>query len=616
MSENNKESSVEPRSSVRPVIDEEIRKNSPKKRKSQKKSRELGGLGKVGVAATLITTSVVGANAFTQESSHDTSVGYPNPIVEQAPKRTNNSGVYIDINDDVNSETERAIYEKTIEEEYGVSLVGMREGYEKADIKFDEFDEKSVGPRPPVRWTMKELRGIDTVLNLLPTKLIEPIDGKNLTMFSADYIDTDCDCAGASYGETGVVGFAQGSIGDEDIEGNLSLVVHELMHRLDALTKHEIDAKVREILGDSDFLNSEFMKTHNQLSDIDMFDARRTLGSFAPYESFDEGIAGFSQIYVKGYERFMNALGPMIDGNKDVELIGADLSLNYPKTQNIYKIYQEFVFDGKEYDEYQKKLNPDLKYSKAGQVYENENAQLQSKIDRISEKYNVIVYPSSIDIWTPDDVSTVESIVKLFPKKIFHSSIHSNRFAVILSRETESVQHTGDTVMLSPSSIAVEAGPYIQQLKAVDIIAHEYAHRVNMEKEFKPEQKLIDLLGGDEFLDGSEKLYPKIFEKDENGDFINKRFFTNDGLLLSPDELLPLLAEEYLKGYAIYRNTQNLFNSENYSQDDLSTEEFKKKERKSKGYEIFELIKDEIFDGREYDSAYKIIPEITERIDK
>lgn len=216
-----------------------------------------------------------------------------------------------------------------------------------------------------VSWSADEIDTLDKALGNLPSSLSEPINGVNLTVFKgkSDYMKS-CKCYAASFNDTGFIGFGQGGISSRDWDGTMQIASHELTHRFDALTKEKLWLPIKIFIKDSKYLDLPYFKDQDYFKeiakrdigdDVDRRSAVAIFGSFAPDQDFIEGVAGISQLYIRGYERFMRAAGPILDGHgynkaKLKHISVSKLAEKYPRAFSIYTLYKQEVFAGAEYD--------------------------------------------------------------------------------------------------------------------------------------------------------------------------------------------------------------------------------------------------------------------------
>jgi len=234
---------------------------------------------------------------------------------------------------------------------------------------YDELPEELVD----TRWTTDEIETLDMALDNLPKSLSEPINGVGLTLFKGknDYMHA-CKCYAATFNDTGFIGFGEGGISSSDWDGTMQIASHELTHRFDALTKERLKLPIKMFITDSKFLELPYFKDEDYFKDItkreigddvDRKSAVAIFGSFAPDQEFVEGVAGISQLYIRGYERFMRAAGPILDGhgyNKaKLKYVTVDkLAEKYPRAFGIYIAYKQEVFKGAEYDQQGRIIKP------------------------------------------------------------------------------------------------------------------------------------------------------------------------------------------------------------------------------------------------------------------
>lgn len=265
--------------------------------------------------------------------------------------------------------------QQEIEQKYGIDLISkqdpLAQTLEKtAPVKIDD-------------WTIEELSVMDSTLSSIAPTLYKPINGIKLKIFIGDIGDQCSGCAGVEYGKSRIAGFQKQVVSESYAGGFPKLATHEFTHGEDNVTDNSLWPKVNEILGDKTFLKlKEFTGNQgkpgdsNELTPIagsvlgfkfkeidpvlaqkleDQKMAVNTLSSFTSAESFPEGIAGVSEVYILGEERFLLAFGPVLDGNgydnngNTNNPALEELIQKYPKAEALYILYENSVFGGREY---------------------------------------------------------------------------------------------------------------------------------------------------------------------------------------------------------------------------------------------------------------------------
>ncbi len=223
------------------------------------------------------------------------------------------------------------------------------------------------------KWTVDEINTLRRSLDNFPSSLFEPINDVGLTVFKgkSDYMH-ECECYAATFNKTGFIGFGEGGISSADWDGTMQITSHEFTHRFDALTKQKLWVPIEIFLSGSNYLDLPYFKDQEYFQeiakrdigdDVDRKSAVAIFGSFAPDQEFIEGVAGISQLYIRGYERFMRAAGPILDGHgynkaKLKHVASSKLAEKYPRAFSIYTLYKQEVFVGAEYDQEGKIIKP------------------------------------------------------------------------------------------------------------------------------------------------------------------------------------------------------------------------------------------------------------------
>lgn len=308
-------------------------------------------------------------------------------------------------------ESQRFMHEKNIENKFGILLLNQVEGYERENRQVDPNDENLIGETLVMRWDDHQLDSIETLLPLVPEGFLKMISGRPLALSLWDYGESEEASARAHWHGGDMITFNQNAFKRFDLEGQFSLLIHELYHMNDT---DDLAQKVEKILEDKSFLkNKTFNNKYGYGNDV--FDALNTLGSFREGEHPEEGRAGFAQLYVRGYERFMRALGPVLDGGEfDPYVPKEELSVKYPRAHQIYDLYYNLIFQGKQYDDIARQLNPDFKY-KDTSVIEATPAPIQpdnTTLENLSIREQGL---SNIEIGILEQIVKSENFIEISP---------------------------------------------------------------------------------------------------------------------------------------------------------------------------------------------------------
>lgn len=543
----------------------------------------------------------------------------PEPTPEHTPEPT--------------PESERAIYEREIEQKYGIELLSQKEGYERIGKEYDESNERLVGDAPPVRWSMDKLKTINELFSYLPPNTYEPRSGKKFAISLWDYAIGE-EYLGMSHGGGAeMISVHQNSFNGNNKKDDFSLLAHELMgHRNDS---PELKQKINDILSDQGFLSNDVFKGDNKYhtGNPDSQVAADTLGSFAPGQSSGEGRAGFAQLYVKGYERFMKAVGPILDGGDFVtNAPREELESLYPRSQQIYHLYYN-LYKGKQFDEISKKLDPDFRYTVPinteavnSTTDSSESVQETEVADADFIEYfkarNNVHFVNLVDQLTMQDMNYLDSyLYYLFPQELF-SNLDGEELTIILADEADNiaaVQHNGKTIALTKESLSsIKENDW--RKSAIITIAHGLAHRANELNGHETEDKLVEMLGGEKFLSNPEDLYPRLFEESEIDEVeeVRKRFLNEKGSLRNPDEIIATLAELYVQGESRFEILQHLFDPPNLfppghsSEAEDGDQKYNKKiyriKRGATYFHLYLLVGREVFAWNEYNYAINGFP--------
>lgn len=263
-----------------------------------------------------------------------------------------------------NNPVEASIAE--VEQKYGIDILTQKQAYSILGLKYDENDPRSVGNRPPIRWSQEQVDLLDQILSHAPPEFYKQWGRNKLGIFIGDF-GTDCACSGITAktltGDRILIGIQADTMRASDKEDTFSTVIHELVHRYDDFTKQSTWSEIKTILGDQSYLTLPEFQTPDSESfsslgaSMEKWYAVKALKSFADeggHDVFREGVAMGAELYVKGKVRFLKALGPLLDNGGYSQhasrITDADLEKTYPKTLAFYNLYERDFFGELEYD--------------------------------------------------------------------------------------------------------------------------------------------------------------------------------------------------------------------------------------------------------------------------
>ena len=213
-----------------------------------------------------------------------------------------------------------------------------------------------------------------------------------------------------------------------------SLLIHERMHGLDAASNWFVWSNIKDILGNKDLSTLPYMQDYftekqwppDALRGSTGYDALTeqqqaalaTFSSFIPGQSFAEGVAGLGQLYVCGFADFMNAVGPLLDGNgysSSNSYIRDTVKLiqKYPKAEELYSLYKSMFFEGQEYN------SPQLLSDIANGSPQDKQEILDAGFLDIQTTYNIDILNSSSNTFSPDELALIEQSFSIFPNDFF-----------------------------------------------------------------------------------------------------------------------------------------------------------------------------------------------------
>jgi len=255
-----------------------------------------------------------------------------------------------------------------IEAKYNINIFTVQQAREYAHKYLSNDEIQTIGidswQDTKVGFDKEQLIELEQQLNYVPRELLVPVYPQR---FGIILRGDDFKLGGDAVEFTRMMAIGKGGINLQDRKGTFSIFIHEAAHLYDAALKEIPWIRVKELLGDKDFADLADMKAYfadkqglssnySEFND-DQKGALATFSSFVPGQEFVEGIAGIAQVYVNGYESFMNAVGPLLDGDgytsSDYPGYITDTNLllkTYPKAQALYEYYKQIFFGGKEYD--------------------------------------------------------------------------------------------------------------------------------------------------------------------------------------------------------------------------------------------------------------------------
>lgn len=556
----------------------------------------LGWRRRTMTALTLATAATMGGSSLPPTShGQEGNLDFSTPIVTPRPSEVPPA-----------SETPELTLEQKIENEYGIELITQKDVSDFLGVEIEEHE----GQKAQSNWTNEELLIIDEMFSYLPPSLIQPIDEVDLKLFPGSF-DTNCSCAGVYLGK-GVIGIQEDVIDlvdptdprHSDYRDTLfSVLVHEVTHRRHFLTNFAIDHKLRGIVGRDSRLIEEKIN-----SNIDKFpltyggsmaeEAFRSFAEEGGHRNHLEGVAEISEIYILGYEEFMKSIGPFLDSDS---FSSEDLSLKYPKTQELYDLYKGEIFGGLEYDDL---LRQYIEYGKS-----SSSEKLKQEIDKNVNFINSSEAPISFE-----EYLIINNLLKAFPD-YFYSPIDGNKLNIVISDEEIPQRNDGRTIFLSRHSLStVNEETYL--LEAVAPFAHGLIIRANEFKGYRPEEKVIESLGGKKFLTRPEELFPRLFtpSKSPGVEEVRQRLFTPEGNFVGPTELVTILGELYVEGpRGGFRSLEQLLDPPGHFKNIDSVKDYEKRLGSSNYYKLYKLIGKIFFDGKEYLEFLKGVPVFQEK---
>lgn len=609
--------------------------------------RKLGGFMSILAKTTLAIMSVKAGLTIGDkivEANQPQSDKTPSAPTVTFPPSENPSGIEVSVPvSSPNSEpNERQISKEAIEQKFGIRLLTMEEAFLEMGRDYDVNNPEKVGLRPPVRWSDNDLIVLDELLSQTPKSLYEELDGKKFGIFIGDF-GTDCGCGGAYYPKTGILGLS-GSFNPDNKDGDMSLLIHETTHRYDELTNYMLWPKLRDILAEQKYLDLEEFQFvgrkdpdserafYDYLSQVnvdgikpdDVIGAISTLSSLAPNQGFVEGVAGISQRYVTGRERFMRSFGPLLDNggyesaNKQ-NLSSKQLVTAYPKTEQLYNLYKNEVFKGKEYTG--KEFGVNIQEGISTPVNEPSPAiepilsqdEVFPRLSQAYMDYGTYFLNPGAKGFTEKELSLFENSLAIFPSE-FLPGVRAaglegmkNTYILFVDAPFPYDELTVIRRQLGERTIALPKDSFNRDYAttrwSVLLLAHDLALNVDGRVKKAFEEKLIHELGGEKYLKSPSEFYPRINEVYDVGAGLTKRL-TYSIFSSNPDEVLASMSEAYVLGVDDFTRIVGFvtdpefdFTFTNPSRDFTNT----------KAYKLYSIMRD-FYKGNEYHPASSGVP--------
>jgi hypothetical protein len=473
-----------------------------------------GGLLKVGLAflatqGTISTAATIGSLV----QPHTTRPPLPAINIGETtfpqPAETQLTSVY---------SPESATKIKAIEAKYNINIFTVQEARAYAHQNFSPQTVKDMGidsyKDTKVGFSDEQLSLLDEMLSYMPKHFYEPVDGQK---FGIILRGDDFTFAGESNNGTRMICIGKDGVNPSDRNGTFSLLIHEGTHGLDATSNYFIWANVKDILKGSSFadlndFDAYFASKQGLPSDYARFrdDQKAALATFSSFllgQSLSEGIAGLSQLYVRGRVEFINAVGPLSD-NGGYESADASIQIEdpnilaqkYTKATALYDLYKQMFFEGKEYDP---QLVVQIDFGKDALQTE------KNLISQLDSTYNIDVIDNSLVLSNPKIRATLDKILQLFPKDFYTASNGKVRI-VLVENATDEGPKDPNTIYLTKDEFTVHRDPDFRISRALSDLAYSLSMRKDELNTCQARDEIVSILGGDAFLNSPESIYPRL----------------------------------------------------------------------------------------------------------
>lgn len=418
--------------------------------------------------AALVTEPILGPTLIPQSTPQPTS------ITGSIGDRRSAIGLTIPTPDNTPdaeaAENEASNLIAEIKRKYNVELITQ------ADARVSENGNPSES-----EWTLPQLMLMDELLSYVPKHLLDLGIGVNTKIFTGSF-STICECKGVMYGDSGTIGLNENLFENPRHKGKVYFVlIHELIHKNDFLTKDAIHPKLKEIIGEPSILQGKLIKSPALTAlQEDTALAHRAFDSLTDEsEHFVEGVAEMGRLYVRGYERFMNAVGPILDGEKeDLEI--SSLKEAYPKTQEFYNAFKYTLFGGEDssiYEATKLLIDPNMDIQEA-----KEKVEAKIPVDIISGTDNNEGWNNTIQI------QSLGIALENLPKQFYIPRINEETH-----KEIKLKIALGDSTKLVSQDELVVNKNWIDEEEILPSIAAALARRIGSYDSFK--QQILQMYG-------------------------------------------------------------------------------------------------------------------------
>lgn len=459
-------------------------------------------------------------------------------------------------------------------------------------LGIDNWEDTSIG------FSDSQLDTLSEVLSYLPENFYGPIKGKQfgIILRGEDFKED----AGEAYTVANMIGVGDGGINPANKPGDLSLLGHERMHLLSAADP-TIQQRIEDILGDRAFIRlpevrAFFENRDGVSSDYTQFNADQqaalaTFSSFAPGQSFGEGISGLAQLYLDGEQRFVSCVGPIADGGGYSEannyLSVAQLVAKYPKAAALYDLYKT-IFKGREYN------TPPF----GGAMSD----QMQNTFSVLDSADKVHMQSELTGPLTDSELTFLRQVFGFLPQSLY-AAHNGNLNVVLVDNDTDRFPTLDmDTVYVSRQSFMEQNSDGVSM--AIVNLAHDLAIEDDALNGYKTRDKIVQILGGDAFLNSPESVYPQLAVlKNLPSDGGNNDFIKEQIALLFPEgedgkidatQMLGNLAMYYIESPYDFVQLSQILDGK-----DLSLQLVRGKAQNTKTYAVFQALKN-LFGGKTY----------------